>query len=117
HQAIVFELGRQLGNWLIDKPCKGFTSPIDVRLPDRNEADEQIVTCVQPDLLVVCDVGKIDERGIRGAPDFIIEIASPRSATRDEIFKSQLYEKHGVREYWIIRPAERLITIRRLGAE
>lgn len=117
HQAVSFEMAAQLRNGLRGGPCRGFTAPIDVRLPEGGEADSQVETVVQPDLLVVCDPKKIDERGIRGAPDFIVEIASPRTAVRDEIIKTRLYEKHGVREYWILRPEERLLSIRRLGAD
>lgn len=117
HQAISFEMAAQLRNGLRGKRCRGFAAPVDVRLPGGNEADDQVETVVQPDLLVVCDPKKIDERGLRGAPDFVVEIASPGTAARDEIVKTRLYEKHGVREYWILRPAERLLSIRRLGED
>ncbi|MFZ4614727.1 MAG: Uma2 family endonuclease [Rectinemataceae bacterium] len=59
---------------------------------------------VQPDLLVVCDRTMLIDEGIRGAPDFIIEILSPGTAMVDQREKRQLYEKHGVREYWIVNP-------------
>lgn len=113
HQAIVFQMAGQLQNGLANHHCKGFLSPIDVRLSVEEEAADGVESVVQPDLLVVCDRRKIDKRGIRGAPDFVIEVISPGSAIRDEIEKVALYEKHGVREYWVIHPDDRLITIRR----
>lgn len=117
HQSISFELSRQLGNWLIDKPCRAFAAPFGVRLPESGESDERTSNVVEPDLFVVCDKQKIDRRGVRGAPDFIIEIISPSSSHRDEIKKAQLYERHGVREYWVIYPNERLVHVRLLGAD
>ena len=57
---------------------------------------------VMPDLKIVCDRSKIKKNGIKGAPDLIIEILSSRTKTRDETIKKDLYEKHGVREYWIV---------------
>ncbi|MGI8908683.1 MAG: Uma2 family endonuclease [Candidatus Sumerlaeaceae bacterium] len=117
HQLIAVETGRQLGNWLLDKPCKVFLSPIDVRLSSSTEADTKIDTVIQPDILVVCDPKKIDRRGILGVPDLIIEIISPSSSSMDEITKAALYERHGVREYWIVYPAERLVHVRLLGAD
>ena len=63
HQDIVFELGRQIGNYLQNKPCKGYTSPFDVRLPHKDEADDNIDTIVQPDISVICDLSKLDKLG------------------------------------------------------
>ncbi|MGI8906838.1 MAG: Uma2 family endonuclease [Candidatus Sumerlaeaceae bacterium] len=116
HQAIVFELARQIGNLLLGKQCRGLSSPIDLILSDNLQALENAETVVQPDLLVVCDPQKIDKRGIRAAPDFIIEVLSPSNASHDQIIKAALYEKHGVREYWVLDPVEKLVTIRVLNA-
>ena len=65
---------------------------------------------MQPDLVVVCDPDKIDEAGVLGAPDWIIEVISPSTASRDNIQKLALYEKHGVRHYWLAHPLDRLLT-------
>ena len=91
--------------------------PVDVRLPFTNEADEDIVSVVQPDILVVCDESKLDERGCRGAPDWIIEVLSPATAARDQIQKLALYEKQGVKEYWLVHPTDRVVSIYRLGPD
>lgn len=111
HQEIAFELGRQVGNYLQGKSCKGYVAPFDVRLPQQDEADDQIDTVVQPDLLVVCDQSKLDRKGCRGAPDWIVEILSPSTAVKDMGLKRLLYQQHGVREYWIIHPTEQWVMI------
>ena len=83
HQEISMELARQIANHLIGKNCRVYAAPFDVRLPKGGEKDEQIETVVQPDLVVVCDESKLDERGCKGPPDLIIEILSPHTAAKD----------------------------------
>ncbi len=117
HQRILLELGRQISNHLQDSECIPYIAPFDVRLPEKNEADDEIITVVQPDFSVVCDSSKVDDRGCRGAPDFIIEILSPSTAAKDQIRKLSLYEKHGVKEYWIIHPADNILYVRILGPD
>lgn len=112
HQRIVLELSTQVTLWLRGQKCEAFVSPIDVILANPEDADENITTIVQPDLIVVCDRKKIVKRGIRGAPDFVLEVLSPSTASHDQITKAALYEKHGVKEFWVVDPAERLVTIR-----
>jgi Uma2 family endonuclease len=102
HQRVVFELSRQIGNALQGKPCQGFAGPVGVRLPVRDEADEFIQTVFEPDLLIVCDASKVNAKGIRGAPDFVIEVLSPSTAAYDSIEKTAAYERAGVRELWLI---------------
>ena len=114
HQELLLALARQIADCLEGSDCRPFVAPVDVRLPRRDEADDNIDTVVQPDLLVVCDPAKIDQRGIRGAPDWIIEIISPTTAGHDQIVKRALYEHHGVREYWLVHPTDRVLTIYRL---
>ena len=111
HQDIVFELGRQIGNYLQGKPCKGYTAPFDVRLPRKDETDANVETVVQPDLSVICDTSKLDNQGCRGAPDWIIEVLSPSTALKDMNTKRGLYQQHGVQEYWIIHPEDRWILV------
>jgi len=100
HQSIVTELLFRLRSHLEGKPCKLFTSPFDVRL----NADREDNTIVQPDLVVICDSSKIDNKGCKGAPDLVIEVLSPSTARNDRIIKFQQYQKAGVREYWIVDP-------------
>lgn len=111
HQEIVFELGRQVGNYLQGKPCRGYVAPFDVRLPKANEADDKVDTIVQPDLSIICERSKLDDKGCRGAPDWIIEVLSPATAFNDMSVKLDLYQKHGVKEYWIVHPADRWIMV------
>jgi Uma2 family endonuclease len=113
HQAVALNLGTLLHLHFKRTQCRAFVAPFDVRLLDRaksQQADRDIYTVVQPDLCVVCDRAKLDERGCLGAPDWIIEILSPgRNATRDLTLKHDLYQENGVAEYWIVFPNDRLI--------
>lgn len=124
HQGFAGELLRQIANFLDDKPCKVYPAPFDVRLlPDasqeefRNAADKHVTTVVQPDISVICDPEKLDDRGCLGAPDIIIEILSPSTAAKDQIQKVALYERCGVKEYWIVHPTDNTVTIRRLNKQ
>jgi Uma2 family endonuclease len=115
HQAMVVELVRQIGNFLVDKPCEIYVAPFDVRLPKANEADDQVDTVVQPDIAVICDPEKLDEAGCRGAPDWVVEVLSRRTATKDQGEKRDAYERAGVREYWLVHPTDRTLMIYRLA--
>jgi Uma2 family endonuclease len=110
HQEWVVELARQVSNFLVGKPCRPYVAPFDVRLPENNEADDDIKTVVQPDISVVCDRAKLDDAGCRGAPDWIIEVLSPGTSRKDQIRKKALYERHGVREYWLVHPVDHILT-------
>lgn len=111
HQKVSAELLRQFANYLLDKKCEVYAAPFDVRLPEGGEADEKILTVVQPDLVVICDRSKLDERGCRGAPDLVIEIISPSTAGRYRKDKRDLYERHGVKEYWLVDYQERVVEV------
>lgn len=115
HQEISRELITLFNVYLKNKPCQLFHAPFDVRLSENTENEIDIHTVVQPDLLVVCDEEKLDEKGCKGAPDLIIEILSPATAVRDMKEKLYLYEQHGVKEYWIVHPMNRLVEIFRTG--
>ncbi|MHB8057953.1 MAG: Uma2 family endonuclease [Desulfuromonadaceae bacterium] len=118
HQAVSFEIARQLGNYLKGKKCCAFAAPFDVRLADTSgQSDNYVETVVQPDLLVVCDNSKLDDKGCNGAPDLIIEISSSATGKRDLTTKFDLYQKHGVKEYWIIHPAEQTLLVFKLGKD
>ncbi len=111
HQAVLRQLTLKIGNYLEDKTCELYFAPFAVRFPEKNERDEDVTTVVEPDLLVICDNSKIDEKGLKGAPDFIIEILSPSTASYDMIQKRRLYERHGVREYWLVDPTNRTVMV------
>lgn len=116
HQTIAFEVGRQLGNALDGKPCRVLLVPVDVLLNAAQDNDDTADTVVQPDVLVVCDAAKLTPRAVRavrGAPDWVLEVISPSSASHDQIIKLAAYEKAGVREYWLSHPADRVLTIYR----
>ncbi|MBL8245524.1 MAG: Uma2 family endonuclease [Rhodanobacteraceae bacterium] len=116
HQSVVFELGRQLGNALLGSHCQVRAGPVGVRLPRAQEADEDIRTVFEPDLLVVCDPAKIDRAGVRGAPDVVIEVLSPSTASFDLIGKRLAYERAGVRELWLFDLANGVVSIYRQQA-
>jgi Uma2 family endonuclease len=104
HQEILGNLNDAMRNFLKGGACHVYFAPFDVRLPKKDEADEKVKTVVQPDLVVVCDEKKRDDKGCRGAPDLAVEILSPSTSSKDQVKKLNLYEKHGVREFWIIDP-------------
>ncbi len=110
HQAIVSDLHRQISTFLYKKQCNIYTAPFDVRFP-KGKGDKQIFTVVQPDICVICDKSKLDDRGCIGAPDLIIEILSPATAKKDVREKFQLYEESGVKEYWIVSPENKLVDV------
>lgn len=114
HQDVTGRLYAQILGLLAEYPCQVYIAPFDVRLPRADEADELIETVVQPDVAVICDQSKLDAKGCRGAPDWIIEVLSPATAAKDHIEKRALYERHGVKEYWLVHPTDRVVMIYRL---
>ena len=118
HQDVAGRLYAHILAKLDGTSCRPFIAPLDVRLPKHpNDRDGETDRVVQPDILVVCDPDKIDERGVVGAPDWIIEILSPGSASYDQITKRALYERVGVREYWVIHPIDGMVFIYRHNGE
>lgn len=117
HQTLVFEIGRQLGNALEGHPCRVLVAPVDVLLGRPGLADDAVDTVVQPDVLVVCDPSRVTPRGIRGAPDWVLEVISSASASHDHILKLAAYERARVPEYWLAHPVDRVLTIYRLEGE
>jgi len=92
--------------------CKIYTAPFDVRLPlNGSTEDDKIYNVVQPDICVVCDPSKLDKRGCIGAPDLIVEVISPSTAKKDLNEKHNLYEAAGVREYWVVYPKDKAVTV------
>ena len=114
HQEAVVGLVGQIAPQLRRRPCRVYVAPFDVRLPRDAEADAEVDTVVQPDIAVICDPSKLDAAGCRGAPDWIVEVISPATAARDRVHKRDLYERNGVREYWVLDPDGRRLTIHRL---
>lgn len=112
HQAVSFEIARQLGNFLEGKKCRAFTAPFGVRLFEKDgDRPEDVATVVEPDISVICDPSKIDQRGCKGAPDLIIEILSPSTRRYDRVVKLDLYQRAGVREYWIVNPEDKSVSV------
>ncbi len=113
HQSISKNLLVEIGIYLKGKSCQVFHAPFDVRLYDRKKslvANHDIYTVVQPDLCVICDKHKLDNKGCLGAPDWIIEILSKSTAQKDTQTKYQLYQEAGVKEYWLVYPYEATVS-------
>jgi len=92
--------------------CQIYHAPFDVRLPiEGSKEDDKIYNVVQPDICVVCDLTKLDNRGCIGAPDLVVEVLSPSTSKKDWNEKFNLYEKAGVREYWIIDSKAKVVHI------
>ncbi|MDN3690497.1 Uma2 family endonuclease [Cyclobacterium jeungdonense] len=104
HQRISAKLLTRLYVFLEHRTCQVYSAPFDVRFSKKSTEDKKIHDVVQPDICVVCDTEKLDERGCIGAPDLIVEILSPGNSTVELKHKFDLYESNGVREYWIIHP-------------
>lgn len=112
HQEISMELARQLANFLEGKKCKVYPAPFGVRLFERDgDSPEDVDTMVEPDISVVCDRSKIDKHGCKGAPDLVVEILSPSSLRHDRLVKLDLYQRAGVREYWIVDPEHKTVQV------
>lgn len=110
HQAISRNLTLEIGNIFKKNKthCQFYSAPFDVRLIDKTKqnplADKEITTVVQPDLCVICDRSKLDERGCIGAPDLIVEILSPANSKKEMQTKKNLYAENEVLEYWVVDP-------------
>lgn len=106
HQKVSGEISRIIGNYLSGKPCEIYQAPFEVRL----ELHDGIKR-LQPDISVICDKSKLTPKGCTGAPDLIIEIASPSYILYDYVTKASWYRDAGVREYWIVNPMTSKITV------
>ena len=112
HQEVCFEIGRQLGNFLEGKSCRVYPAPFGVRLFEQDgDRPEDVDTLVEPDISVVCDRSKIDKQGCKGAPDLIVEVLSPSTQRHDRLVKLNLYQRAGVREYWIADPENETVQV------
>ena len=107
HQRMLLKISAILDSYIERKKgsCLVIPSPFDVIL------SEKPLTIVQPDIMIVCDKNKLDENRCSGAPDFVIEIVSPSNPSDDYIKKAYYYKNYGVREYWIVDPRRRSVSV------
>lgn len=112
HQEILTELVRQIANYLDGKSCRVYPAPFSVRLfASQEDSNDDVTTVVEPDISVICDPGKLDDFGCVGAPDLVLEILSPSTARYDRLEKLRLYQQAGVKEYWIVNPADQSVLV------
>lgn len=102
HQRITGDMFTVMNAFLKGKKCDVYIAPFDVRLPRRSKDDKDIITVVQPDICVICDPSKLDDRGCLGAPDIVVEILSPGNNAKELKNKYDIYEESGVKEYWVV---------------
>ena len=116
HQRIGGRIHTIINTLLWRSACQVYIAPFDVRLTHFSQKkNKEVTTVVQPDICVICDPKKLDDRGCLGAPDLIIEIISPGNSKREMKDKYEVYESTGVREYWIVSPIERSIQVFQLN--
>jgi len=118
HQRVSRNIQHFLSNALWKSPCQMYDAPFDVRLTRFSKAkNKEVITVVQPDLCVICDPAKLDDRGCIGAPDLIIEILSPGNSRTEVKDKFELYQEAGVIEYWIVSPIECMVQVWKLNEQ
>lgn len=106
HQQVAIQLGAEFAMYLRGKECRAFIAPMDLTF----EENQQTNKVIQPDLFVMCGEYGSNKR-ITGIPALIVEILSPSTAKHDLIRKLNLYQKAGVKEYWVVDPEEKNINI------
>ena len=112
HQRISSNLHYLLYSFLLTKSCRVYSAPFDVRLKDGQKAtlnNENILTTVQPDLCIICDLSKIDTKGCLGSPDLMVEILSEGNSKKEMKTKYELYEANEIPEYWIVDPTHETV--------
>ena len=109
HQLILGDIYTIFSNWFKGKPCRPMLAPFDITLK-RHAEDKNVV---QPDLMVICDLKeKLDERNYyMGVPALLVEILSESTRGKDSVKKLDLYMSTGVREYWIVNPFDKEVTV------
>lgn len=107
HQRILGLLYRKIADHIDSNKgrCEVNIAPFAVYL---NNDD---LNYVEPDICVVCDPGKLDDRGCHGAPDWILEVVSPGSRQMDYFKKLFKYRTAGVKEYWIVDPMKNQVVV------
>lgn len=112
HQAASLSLAAQLYYFLDGKPCKVYAAPFAVRLFEKaTDEPGDVDTVVEPDISVICAPGKLDEHGCKGTPDLVIEILSPSTQRHDRVTKFNLYQRAGVKEYWMVNTEDRTVQV------
>jgi len=112
HQIVTGNIHTIVNSYLKSKKCKVLIAPADVRLlNNQKKADKDVFSVVQPDLFIVCDLAKLDDKGCMGAPDMIVEIVSLSNTKYDVKTKFNLYQENGVREYWIVFPYDKMVQV------
>ena len=103
HNQTAFNIASIFKIFLRGKPCRVFPDGTDLYLTDRDR--------FIPDVMVICDRDKVRDDGVHGAPDLVAEVLSPSSIKRDRVYKKSVYEKCGVREYWIVNPVAKSVEV------
>jgi Uma2 family endonuclease len=112
HQRVSGKFFNKIANFLEGKLCEVYSAPFDVRLtPLKRNKSNKVHTVVQPDLCVICDLDKLDDKGCVGAPDLIIEILSPGNTRKEMREKYDVYEENGVKEYWLVEPQDKCVFV------
>ena len=109
HQLLSTYLLTEISLYIRSKKgtCEVYAAPFGVFLKNEKGEDDYL----EPDIVVVCDLDKLDEKGCHGAPDWVIEIVSPSSKKRDYLKKTAIYMEQGVREYWIVDPMREVTVV------
>ncbi len=92
-----------------------YAAPFDVRIPRKSQNDKEIITVLQPDVCVVCDLSKLDKRGCIGAPEIVVEVLSPGNNAKELKNKYDVYEEAGVKEYWLVSPQDQWMQVHTLA--
>ena len=111
HQKIAGEIFVSINVFLSNKKCEVYIAPFDVRLPIKSKDDKDIITVLQPDVCVICDHSKLDDKGCIGAPDIVVEVLSPGNNAKELKNKYEVYEQSGVKEYWVVSPQDQTVLI------
>lgn len=113
HQELIMEISAELRNYIKSnkRQCKVYPAPFDVVLINENENENDSKNIVQPDISVICDKNKLNDKGCFGSPDMIVEIVSKFNPGNDYVKKLYLYEKYKVKEYWIVNPMKKNILV------
>jgi Uma2 family endonuclease len=112
HQRISSNIFGEIYLYLRNKKCEVYSAPFDVRLtPLKKNKSHKVHTIVQPDLCVICDLDKLDDKGCVGAPDLMIEILSPGNTRKEMREKYDVYEENGVKEYWLVEPQDKCVFV------
>lgn len=116
HQEVSGNIYLTIGQFLKKHTCKVYSAPFDVRF-SRDPTYSKIDSVVQPDISVICDPSKLDDKGCFGAPDLVVEVLSPGNSRVELQNKYELYQEYGVKEYWVVHPTDCTVLIYTLVEE